>query len=434
VDGPVPVIRLLTNGVIRWGWLGDYPSAGQSTFWNYTNGKPLITMNSAGRVGIGTTAPSNTLTVGGTIESITGGFKFPDASIQTTALPAGCALNQFPKWSGTAWTCAAGSGSGTVTSIAAGAGLTGGTITTSGTLAIDTTQVPLLGAANTFSNSQTINGSLTVTGAQGILLDNDTSTGTVLNQPVKLTLAGKAAASTTGDSSGAIGIAALNAGTSGKVTVAAFGVATCQFDNQSAAGDYVTIGASGLCHDIGASYPGLVQVLGRAVSANSGASTPAQMYLFGTESHGFASKKDLVSGLSFTNWQNGTVAPSQSSGQISPSGGGPGGPFGWAQYDPPDGSTITGLTICGTINSGAVVGDYFAVRLKRKSLTNSALAPDTLGTATTDPNTLPGTLPANLCQSAASITNGAVDKANFTYYLELQMDGGVQVTSVQVAH
>ncbi|MBL8521218.1 MAG: tail fiber domain-containing protein [Betaproteobacteria bacterium] len=49
-----------------------------------------------------------------------------------------CATNQIPKWNGTAWACANESASGgTVTSITAGTGLTGGTITSSGTLAID---------------------------------------------------------------------------------------------------------------------------------------------------------------------------------------------------------------------------------------------------------------------------------------------------------
>jgi hypothetical protein len=45
-------------------------------------------------------------------------------------------------------------GTGTVTSVAAGTGLTGGPITSSGALSIDTTVVPQLGAAtNTFSGS-----------------------------------------------------------------------------------------------------------------------------------------------------------------------------------------------------------------------------------------------------------------------------------------
>jgi microcystin-dependent protein len=39
----------------------------------------------AGKVGIGTDSPGETLSVNGTIESITGGFRFPDGTIQTTA-------------------------------------------------------------------------------------------------------------------------------------------------------------------------------------------------------------------------------------------------------------------------------------------------------------------------------------------------------------
>ena len=40
----------------------------------------------AGNVGIGTPAPTQKLSVGGTVESTTGGFKFPDGTTQTTAL------------------------------------------------------------------------------------------------------------------------------------------------------------------------------------------------------------------------------------------------------------------------------------------------------------------------------------------------------------
>jgi len=54
-----------------------------------------------------------------------------------------------------------GGGSGTVTSVATGLGLKGGPITTSGTLSIDTTKIPQLGAANTFTGNQTLNGTLT---------------------------------------------------------------------------------------------------------------------------------------------------------------------------------------------------------------------------------------------------------------------------------
>jgi hypothetical protein len=58
----------------------------------------------------------------------------------------------------------AGGGSGTVTSVATGLGLKGGPITSSGTLTIDTTVVPRLNAANTFTVNQTVDGNLTATG------------------------------------------------------------------------------------------------------------------------------------------------------------------------------------------------------------------------------------------------------------------------------
>jgi trimeric autotransporter adhesin len=87
-------------------------------------------------VGIGTTAPGFPLDVAGVIRSSTGGFMFPDGSVQTKA-------------------ASGGGGSGTVTNVATGPGLTGGPITTSGTLTIDTSVVPLLTSSNTFNGSIT---------------------------------------------------------------------------------------------------------------------------------------------------------------------------------------------------------------------------------------------------------------------------------------
>jgi hypothetical protein len=66
-----------------------------------------------------------------------------------------CAIHQVLQYNGTTWACAA-TGTGTVTSVATGTGLTGGPITTSGTLSINTSVVPQLAAANTFSNNQTV--------------------------------------------------------------------------------------------------------------------------------------------------------------------------------------------------------------------------------------------------------------------------------------
>jgi hypothetical protein len=56
-------------------------------------------------------------------------------------LPSTCSAGQVLKWNGLQWACANDNtgGGGTVTSVAAGTGLTGGTITGSGTIAADTT-------------------------------------------------------------------------------------------------------------------------------------------------------------------------------------------------------------------------------------------------------------------------------------------------------
>jgi len=136
-------------------------------------------ITSAGNVGVGTTTPAQKLSVAGMLESTSGGYKFPDGTIQTTAgagtitavnTAAGsgligggtsgalnlsllntCAVNQILRWSGSAWACAL---AGTVTSVGSGLGLTGGPIVSTGTLAIDPLVVPQLGAPlNTFAGN-----------------------------------------------------------------------------------------------------------------------------------------------------------------------------------------------------------------------------------------------------------------------------------------
>jgi hypothetical protein len=71
-------------------------------------------------------------------------------------------------------------GMGTVTSVGSGLGLTGGPITTSGTLTIDTMVVPQLAAANTFTGNQIVNGNLTATN----LTATATVTGTTVTAAV----------------------------------------------------------------------------------------------------------------------------------------------------------------------------------------------------------------------------------------------------------
>jgi len=79
------------------------------------------------------------------------------------SLSTACATNQVLQWNGHAWVCSA-AGSGTISGVTAGTDLTGGGASGSVTLNLDTTKVPQLNAANTFTGSQTVNGNLSATG------------------------------------------------------------------------------------------------------------------------------------------------------------------------------------------------------------------------------------------------------------------------------
>ena len=68
-----------------------------------------------------------------------------------------CSTNQVLQYSGTVWNCATIGGSGTITGVTAGTDLTGGGTTGSVTLNVDTTKVPQLAAANTFSGTERFN-------------------------------------------------------------------------------------------------------------------------------------------------------------------------------------------------------------------------------------------------------------------------------------
>jgi hypothetical protein len=73
----VPVTGSGTLGQIT-KWVGINPSDG------FVIGDSIITETPQGRIGIGTTTPTSTLTVAGTIEALNG-YKFPDGTIQNTA-------------------------------------------------------------------------------------------------------------------------------------------------------------------------------------------------------------------------------------------------------------------------------------------------------------------------------------------------------------
>jgi hypothetical protein len=88
---------------------------------------------------------------------LTGGGAVSLGGSTSLGLTTSCSSGQMLKWNGSTWACAADNNSGgTVTSVGSGLGLTGGPITGSGSLSINTSVVPQLGAVNTFTNNNVV--------------------------------------------------------------------------------------------------------------------------------------------------------------------------------------------------------------------------------------------------------------------------------------
>ena len=82
----------LQSGNYALGWFNEQPNIGPSAWLSgyggiklFTDLTPRLTVAYAGQVGIGTTTPGQALSVNGIIETLTGGVKFPDGSVQTSA-------------------------------------------------------------------------------------------------------------------------------------------------------------------------------------------------------------------------------------------------------------------------------------------------------------------------------------------------------------
>ena len=92
-------IMFEANGIQKW---VQYLNGSDFRFYQSGSGDK-VTLQAGGNVGIGTNTPGSKLDVAGQIRSSTGGFMFPDGTLQVTASPGG-----------------------TITGVTAGAGLTGG--------------------------------------------------------------------------------------------------------------------------------------------------------------------------------------------------------------------------------------------------------------------------------------------------------------------
>ena len=95
--------------------------------------------------------------------STAGGLTVPGAMTLGSTYTIGlktCSTNQVLQYSGTAWNCATIGGTGTITGVTAGTDLTGGGTTGTVTLNLDTTKVPQLAAANTFTGTDKFNGNV----------------------------------------------------------------------------------------------------------------------------------------------------------------------------------------------------------------------------------------------------------------------------------
>jgi len=159
---------------------GTYPNTGIRFLQQLTSNsyRDLMFLSNNGNVGIGTISPSQPLQVAGTIYSSSGGFKFPDGTTQTTSagvvsLIAGANISLSGSTGNI--TISASSSGGTVTSVSTGIGLSGGPITTSGTISIVTTFSAVGTYAFLYYNGGTVASGASVTSNGANLFPCDTN-------------------------------------------------------------------------------------------------------------------------------------------------------------------------------------------------------------------------------------------------------------------
>jgi hypothetical protein len=151
----------------------------------------------------------------------------------------------------------------------------------------------------------TVYGNIDVSSGSSYLIEtpNAGTTGTTANTLAKLNSSGAAVIASTMDIDGMMGVVVGGAGITGNAQIAVNGQASCVFDGATTAGDYVTISstATGDCHDSGASRSTTSQTIGHVLTTN--ASTGTYMITLGISSAPLlaTSNGTTPSAFSFTN-------------------------------------------------------------------------------------------------------------------------------------
>jgi hypothetical protein len=128
-------------------------------------GSSKLFQSTAGKIGVGTTTPGATLDVSGTGNVRDTLTLFPKSNDPTLSVSGtGFSVSNTGLVSFVTGQTFPGTGDGTITGVTAGTDLTGGGTTGNVTLNLDTTKVPRLSAANTFTANQTVNGTLIAAG------------------------------------------------------------------------------------------------------------------------------------------------------------------------------------------------------------------------------------------------------------------------------
>jgi len=178
-------LKISNNGLLTFATGQTFPGTGKGTITSVTAGPGLTGGGSGGDITIG--------------------------------LTGSCGLGQVLQWNSVTWICA-----NVITNVTAGTDLTGSVTNGTARLNLDTTKIPQLNVANTFTGNQTVNGNLSATGVvtgSGYQIGSVAfAFGSVANSNAFLGFSGNA--TTTGTANTASGSSALSANTSGSSNTA----------------------------------------------------------------------------------------------------------------------------------------------------------------------------------------------------------------------